>query len=266
MKTLGFRVRVRLGLAVAAATVVGTAIVARGQMSSTSVPRLIPYEGRLERNGAAFDGNLPADFALYAAADAPTPLWGPESHTLAIVAGRFHVDLGSTTAIDPSILAQGGLFLGITVDGVPLSGRQRFLASPYALRSAQPEGLVAFFNRPTCPPGWREVTALRGRYVVGLPENGTPGAAIGSALADQENRPVGRHAHPVNDPGHAHRYTNPLVGECKGRDCGDGTAMEFPSSEGGQTTPSSTGLSVQETGAVAGTNAPYVQLIACTEN
>lgn len=261
-----FGYRKRLGLAAAVAIVIGTAIVAYGQIPSTAVPRLIPYEGRLERDGVPFDGKVPADFSLYASADAPTPLWGPERHTLDIVAGRFHADLGSSSTIDASVLAQGGLFLGITVDGVPLAGRQRFLASPYALRSAQPDGLVAFFNRATCPPGWREVTALRGRYVVGLPQNGTPGVAVGSALADQENRPVGQHGHAVTDPGHSHSYTNPLVGSCNGHECGGGTATEYPTPQGDRTVTSTTGLTVEATGAVAGTNAPYVQLIACSES
>jgi hypothetical protein len=235
-------------------------------MSSTAVPRLIPYEGRLERNGAPFDGKVPAQFALYAAVDAPTPIWGPEQHMLDVAAGRFHADLGTTTAIDSSVLAQGGLFLGISVDGVPLDGTPRFLASPYALRSAQPDGLVAFFNRSTCPPGWHEVTALRGRYVVGLPQNGTAGAAVGTALANQEDRPVGQHAHGVTDPGHDHSYTNPLVGSCPGHECGGGTAAEDPTSRGDRTATGTTGLTVQAAGTVAGTNAPYVQLIACSES
>jgi len=259
-----FGYRKRLGLAAAVAIVIGTAMVAYGEMPSTAVPRLIPYEGRLERNGAPFDGKVPAEFSLYASVDTPTPIWGPERQTLDIVAGRFHADLGSTSAIDPSILAQGGLFLGITVDGVPLAGRQRFLASPYALRSAQPDGLVAFFNRATCPAGWREVTALRGRYVVGLPEKGTPGAVVGTALADKENRPVGQHNHGVIDPGHSHGVT---------RSNSDGDDNEFLEANGSAGIPnllyierSTTGVTVESAGAVPGTNAPYVQLIACTES
>ncbi len=40
----------------------------------------------------------------------------------------------------------------------------------------------------TCPAGWSEDTSLRGRYVVGTPENGTPGGTSGAPLTNLEVR------------------------------------------------------------------------------
>ncbi|MBL7183539.1 MAG: hypothetical protein ISS50_03710 [Anaerolineae bacterium] len=72
-----------------------------------------------------------------------------------------------------------------------------------------PPGAVMFFNLDTCPEGWTELTDAQGRVVVGLPGGGALGAMVGTALSDQENRPVGQHAHTVNDPGHGHTVYDP---------------------------------------------------------
>jgi hypothetical protein len=73
---------------------------------------------------------------------------------------------------------------------------------------ALPSGTVLFFNLGACPPGWSVLQAAQGRYVVGL-GTGTLAATVGTALADQENRPVGQHGHAINDPGHSHGVSDP---------------------------------------------------------
>jgi hypothetical protein len=195
-----------------------------------------------------------------------------------------------------------------------------------ALASAQqtelPPGAVMFFNLPACPDGWTELTDSQGRYMTGLPDGGTRGATVGTALTDQEDRPVGQHDHtvtdsghghgvydpghshtatdlghdhPINDPGHAHSY---LITSYKG--AGDGAWGGYgdylkqedattdhdqdpqmrrtgitiltgqadivvdPTSTGISVLNSTTGITVvNNAGTVAGTNAPYLQLLVC---
>ena len=78
-----------------------------------------------------------------------------------------------------------------------------------------PSGLIAFWNG-ACPSGWTEVTAARGRIIVGTPASGTDAATVGTALTDAQDKSttptftgaafsdVINHTHPVTDPGHAH--------------------------------------------------------------
>ncbi len=111
-----------------------------------------------------------------------------------------------------------------------------------------PPGTVMLFNLPSCPTGWTELTAARGRYLVGLPSGGTLGGTAGTALANIENRSVGQHTHaltpevyvPVNSgstpygPAYTptYSYTTTLI-------------------------------SISNAGTVPGTNAPYIQLLVC---
>lgn len=62
-----------------------------------------------------------------------------------------------------------------------------------------PKGVVLSFNRTTCPSGWQEFVAARGRYIVGLNDNGTLLATVGRALANREDRPTGSHTHSYKD-------------------------------------------------------------------
>lgn len=62
-----------------------------------------------------------------------------------------------------------------------------------------PAGLVAFFPNTTCPVGWREYTALQGRYVVGS-TGANQGITVGTALDNGENRTSGTHSHDADPP------------------------------------------------------------------
>ncbi len=121
-----------------------------------------------------------------------------------------------------------------------------------------PSGAVMFFNLSACPSGWTELTSARGRYIVGLPAGGTLAATVGTALSNQENRPVGQHSHTINDPGHSHDSTEAIG---SGTDVGGGTKSPF-----GYYNDGYTGITINNAGTVAGTNAPYIQLLACQKN
>ena len=72
-----------------------------------------------------------------------------------------------------------------------------------------PSGAVMYFNASTCPSGWSDLTAARGRYIVALGPGGTLGGTQGTALADLENRAIGKHTHDLTDPGHGHSIFDP---------------------------------------------------------
>ena len=118
-------------------------------------------------------------------------------------------------------------------------------------------GMVMYFNLTSCPQGWVEVQEARGRYVVGLTPQGSRLGSQGMPLEDLEDRPVGRHTHGVDDPGHDHWYSPPVL-----------TSTSSGSSKAGVGSPIKTSkeftlVSLKEAGDKEGTNAPYVQLLVC---
>jgi hypothetical protein len=121
-----------------------------------------------------------------------------------------------------------------------------------------------FFNLAACPVGWAELAAAQGRYIVGLPVGGTLAQSVGTALTNGENRPVGQHNHTVNDPGHQHTVDYQSLGGNNGgifqsyvAQDPSGTPKTF------LTRTATTGITLQSAGTVAGTNAPYLELLAC---
>jgi hypothetical protein len=117
---------------------------------------------------------------------------------------------------------------------------------------AVPTGTVAWFNAQGCPAGWSRADELAGRYAVGTPPGGQVGLTVGQALVNGENRPTGDHSHVVPES---------LIG--LGGDGGD-----IATTGGGirrTTGAMATGSPVVATGESVrgGTNAPYVQLLAC---
>ena len=65
-----------------------------------------------------------------------------------------------------------------------------------------PSGMIAFFIG-SCPSGFSEYTAMRGRAVVGMPSSGTAAGTVGSAFSDLGTRTISgvpSHNHSVNPP------------------------------------------------------------------
>jgi hypothetical protein len=126
-----------------------------------------------------------------------------------------------------------------------------------------PTGAVMYFDLGSCPAGWSNYEPGRGRYLVGVPSGGTQGATVGTALSDTENRPTGQHTHAVNDPGHFHTVdfdTERLAN--MGNTIG-GTSIFGTNSASENSHPALTHITIANAGTVAGTNAPYLQLLLC---
>ena len=121
-----------------------------------------------------------------------------------------------------------------------------------------PAGAVMFSNLAACPIGWTELTGARGRYLVGLPGSGTLAGTAGTALADLENRAVGLHNHGITDPKHRHWVNG--TGGPQEVDWLIGTAAS------GNWLVDTTGITINDEGTTAGTNAPYLQLLVCQKD
>lgn len=110
-----------------------------------------------------------------------------------------------------------------------------------------PKGAVSYFNLSECPSGWRAVARAEGRYIVGLAPGGHLAEMQGLALKDLENRPTGNHTHKLGGFVPKNYFRT-----------GGGNRDFYPDSAEtrGPTVPA--GMTTAD-----GTNAPYVQFLAC---
>jgi len=118
-------------------------------------------------------------------------------------------------------------------------------ATTMTVASTETSGMIAYFEN-SCPSGWTEYTAGRGRYVVGTPSGGTDQGTVGTALSDVENRAVGQHSHTATLRSVAGSSQTAFVG--------------------GSSVDSVTSDATNNAGSVAGTNAPYIQLTICSKD
>lgn len=166
-----------------------------------------------------------------------------------------------------------------------------------AVHYALPSGAVQFFNRGSCPPSWtlmdgnNSTINMQGMYIVGA--SGAPNTvgALGageSRLTDLENRVTGAHSHTIPSltlnaftlPAETYTavvshwfgyyyvnqdrsdvlgrdYANSYISENAIADTTSGSTMTGATTDGGVTGAA---------GTFAGTNAPYVQFLACQKN
>lgn len=128
-------------------------------------------------------------------------------------------------------------------------------------------GIVAFRkNGVVTPANWSEFTSGRGSYIVGLNAGGLDGGVVGTALTDQENRAAGQHNHPITDPAHNH----PTIGGANfittdvatSPQTFSSAAPQFTLQQAANTGTKATSITVNnQVGSIAGTNAPYIQLL-----
>lgn len=110
--------------------------------ATNSLPSMIRYQGRLtDLDGVPKDGEFDMVFRLYKQQDQPVDQYDwVEEHTAAqnaqvtVDSGLFNVWLGSLTPIDPNLLTDGDLYLGVQVAGdEEMSPRERLTGVPFAL-------------------------------------------------------------------------------------------------------------------------------------
>ena len=186
----------------------------------------------------------------------------------ATVAGSGFSVGGSTLVVKDGNVGIGTTSPGSTLDvqggNINTSGKLQESGN-----SLLPAGAVMFFNLASCPTGWSALAAAQGRYLVGEPSGGTLAGTDGTALGDLEDRPVGQHSHSITDKSHYHGAGNGMEfstqNSSPNSNCSNGNTS-------GQnyvldTAPSFTGITgTNPYGSVAGTNAPYIQLLVCQKN
>jgi hypothetical protein len=107
-----------------------------------------------------------------------------------------------------------------------------------------PSGAVTFFGSLYCPSGWSQTITTVGRFLVGLPANGTPGAAFGGdPLGALENRT------------HTHAFSGNFSTDSSGVGLGSGCCAH---GYGQNNTYPYSGTS-----SPAAANVPYIQLLQC---
>lgn len=206
------------------------------------------------------EGSRQIDFALFTVADGGTAACTASTNT-EVQRGRFRVDVSTCAA---AIQANPDTWVELKIGGVLLP-RRKVGAAPYALEALRAQdatsltGALGFFYTSTCPPGWVHFPNAAGRYVVGTAAAVAPGSVVGTALTNAENRAAGQHSHGITDPGHQHSYAAPNYTGV----FGSGGATGSDGAAGASTGASSTNISINNFGTVAGTNAPYVQLRPC---
>lgn len=140
-----------------------------------------------------------------------------------------------------------------------------------------PSGMIAAFAA-TCPSGWVEYTAARGRYLVGVPAGGTLSAVVGTALTDGENRAVGQHLHSIDPPNtstttdgsHTHTIsTTDYGGTVNNKNWGSGANDGTVTTNAGGSHAHTVDIGAfnsANAGTTTGTNAPYIQVRWCVKS
>jgi hypothetical protein len=109
-------------------------------------PKLIPYNGHLDRDGVPVNGTVAVTFFLVTSEGAAfgANVWAEDHAAVVVANGRFSVLLGGTTPIPDGVLRLPALYLGMKVGetlggAVELSGRQRLGSAAGAVTAAQAE-------------------------------------------------------------------------------------------------------------------------------
>ncbi|MFN3200495.1 MAG: hypothetical protein ACE366_19000 [Bradymonadia bacterium] len=151
--------KVTRGLVLAGCMVIpaigGQAMAELGQANfEDAVPRVVPYDGYLNLDGAPYDGTVDVIFSLYTAASGGETVWTEtwsteEGRPVSVTSGRFAVALGSFERIEAAIAdTSATYYLGMEIklpEGdayTTLGGRQRINPVPYAVWSAQSSNLT----------------------------------------------------------------------------------------------------------------------------
>ena len=142
---------------------------ADGDSSTDSVPKWIPYQGTLEKDGRVVNGDIQMIFRIYDGSEAEQSSWS-ETQTVTVYAGRFSVLLGSISTQSSQTLMEvihdaDELYLGVALteesEEIALANRQRLLPVPFAMWATASHNLkiygtdITFGPHPTRGDGGR---------------------------------------------------------------------------------------------------------------
>lgn len=179
--------------------------------SLQAAPNQVSYQGYLQNaDGSARSGLVDLQISVWndpADTGPGAQLYLEEHFGVVVSNGLFTIPLGGGSVVlggfDADLFADSNRWLEVTVDGEALTPRTKFLSVPYALQAGKADslsglsGAVMHFALPECPSGWSELTAARGRTLVGLPASGSLAGTSGTPLGNLETR---QHTHTVSPP------------------------------------------------------------------
>ncbi len=243
------------------------------------VPSVVGFEGFLtDGSGQPLTGLHTLAFRIYDAAGpgGGTVLWDETQNGVAVTNGLYAVMLGSTRSFDSNTF-NGNRWIGVTVDnGTEMNPRTRVSSVPFALNAENANkiaggattNMISLFEGSSCPSGWSEYTAARGRVIVGLPSGGTAAGTVGNALTNLEDRTIATHQHELPISASANGWwratgaVNPFGSTTTTRN----DYYYDGSSTAGPMMTSTSALSGPAGGVSTSNIIPYIQLIYCKLN
>src|SRR3989339_1813549 len=122
-------------------TLFGFLILFFGFSAAAPVPARINYQGILKDSAglAVTNSSLSIKFSIYSGATGGSSLW-TETQSVSVESGLYSVQLGSVTAIGPSVFDGSTRYLGIKVGtDSEMTPRLPLISVPYALRASSAE-------------------------------------------------------------------------------------------------------------------------------
>lgn len=175
--------------------------------------------------------------------------------------GNASLNTMNTPIIMASVQTSGAACSNIGAIAQDGTGKPLTCQSNVWKGAGETSGVYSYFNLTSCPSGWvaadgtNGTVDIRGMFVRGL-DNGR-GVDGGRALASWQDSDNKSHSHGVNDPGHAHSYQfNYQQGG------GDYNPNRWSNQTSGQTSVSTTGISIQNSGG-SESRPINVALLAC---
>jgi len=153
-------------------------------LCSADIPHLINYQGRLtDKDNQPLDGTYTITFRLYDSPSGGNLLWSETHSNISISKGLLNIILGSVTPLN--LAFDRPYYLSIQVEGdLEMTPRQLLTSAGYAIRAESaevadslPPGVI-LMCKGSCPPGYKRISALDGRFLVG---GGTYNPAAGGS-------------------------------------------------------------------------------------
>lgn len=128
-----------------AALALGASVGLAAASVCSAAPTGISYVGELRaENGVLYTGMVAAEASIFDAASGGAAVWGPaDLGDVMVNQGLFSVVLGGQggAGLDTALMNHDNLWIGLTLDGVPLEPRQRLHATPYARVAAHAQNI-----------------------------------------------------------------------------------------------------------------------------